>query len=84
MSDDFGSFAPGLDSPASTAVAVVEDVALTKTSRALYVGAAGDLVVTMAGGGNATFKNVPAGSFLPIRVTAVLAATTAGDILALA
>ena len=83
MSDDFVTFTPGLDSPASTAVAVTEDVPLAKTSRALYVGVAGDLVVTMAGGGDATFKNVAAGSFLPIRVTVVKAATTATDILAL-
>jgi hypothetical protein len=83
MSDTFEGMSSGLDSPASKAVAVVEDVALTNTSRALYVGVAGDLVVTMAGGGDATFKNVAAGSFLPIRVTMVKAATTATDILAL-
>jgi len=51
---------------------------------ALYIGVGGDLTVTMAGGGNdVEFKNVPSGTFLPIAVTKVKAATTATDILAI-
>ena len=57
----------------------------------LYVGAAMDsITVTMESGKPATFKGVTAGSFLPILVTAVTAATGSGgaaladsDILAL-
>ena len=55
----------------------------------LYVGAAmTSMTVTMESGNPATFKGVTAGSFLPILVTAVTAATGAAaladsDILAL-
>ena len=52
-------------------------------SVALYVGTSGDLTVTMAGGTDVVFKNVPDGTFLPIAVTKVKAATTAADIIAL-
>ena len=52
-------------------------------SVALYIGVGGDLTVTMAGGGDVEFKNVPSGTFLPIAVTKVKAATTATDILAI-
>lgn len=53
-------------------------------TRALYVGTTGDVAVVFAdGGGTKTFKAVPAGSILPISVTKVMNATTAGDILAL-
>lgn len=52
--------------------------------RGIYVGGAGDLVVKDASGGAAvTLKAVPAGSVLPIRVSFVMAATTATDIVAL-
>ena len=55
----------------------------------LYVGAAmTSMTVTMESGNSATFKGVTAGSFLPILVTAVTAATGSAaladnDILAL-
>ena len=53
----------------------------------LYIGdisAGADVKVKMEGGGEVTFKNVTAGSFLPILVTRVFATgTTAQQILAL-
>lgn len=52
--------------------------------RALWVGGAGDLSVVFADGGNAvTLSGVAAGTLLPIRVTKVMAATTATLITAL-
>ena len=50
----------------------------------LYIGGQGDVKVTMESGTTQTFKNVSAGTFLPILVTHVLANnTTATEILAL-
>lgn len=45
--------------------------ALAKTTRALYVGGAGNLKVTMRDGSTPTFTAVPAGLLLPISVTHV-------------
>ena len=70
--------------PAAFAVAVTpdDDVVLTPT-RALYIGGTGDVGVKMYGSENTiTFPNVPVG-ILPIRVTKVMAATGATDIVAL-
>lgn len=71
-------------SAAFNAVAVVKsDATVIPATRALYVGVAGDVVVTMASGATPiTFKAAPVG-ILPVQVTKVLAATAATDILAL-
>jgi hypothetical protein len=68
----------GMTSPANDAAAVTpsDTAPLVYVSRALYVGGAGNLVVTMQGGGNVTFTGVPAGTVLPIRVTHVLSTST--------
>lgn len=68
-----------------TAVSKSDTVGLAGgASRGIYVGGTGDLVVKDANGGVAvTFKAVPAGTILPIRVSFVMAATTATDIVAL-
>ncbi len=56
----------------------------SEPSRALYIGGAGDVVVTPAGGGaDVTFSGVPAGAILPIQVVKVKTATTATNIVAL-
>ncbi len=68
---------------ATEAVTVTKSDSTLLNSVALYVGTGGDLTVTMAGGTDVVFKNVPDGAFLPIAVTKVKAATTAADILAL-
>jgi hypothetical protein len=50
----------------------------------LYVGTGGILRVLTAAGDDITFKNVPNGTFLPVQVVRVFAATTtATDIIAL-
>jgi hypothetical protein len=72
-------------SPKGEAVdASVADDTLTQACRALYVGGAGNVAVTMEGGGNLTFVGVAAGTILPIACTVVLnSGTTATSILAL-
>lgn len=63
--------------PAENAAAVTPGAgALSDTTRALYVGGAGNMTVTMAGNAaSVTFTAVPAGTTLPIAVTHVTAAT---------
>jgi len=57
---------------------------LSGTYEALYVGVGGDVVVTMVGTGNFTFKNVASGQLLPIRITHVVNTnTTATNMIAL-
>lgn len=56
---------------------------LQEITRAIYVGAGGDLVVEMAWGGEVTLKAVPGGTLLPLRVRKVLAATTASYLVGL-
>lgn len=52
--------------------------------RAIYVGVAGDVVVTSAFGVDVTFKNCPAGLILPVRASRVKATgTTATNLVAL-
>lgn len=83
MADDFSTYGTALDSPASNAIAVTPGVsALGNVTRALYVGAAGDVEVTMAGGGDVTFSGVSAGTIIPIRATHVLTAA-GGSVIAL-
>lgn len=62
--------------PAKDAAAITPGAgALGYTTRALFVGGAGNITVTMAGGQSVTFTGVPAGAILPICVTHVTAAT---------
>lgn len=75
----------GQGEPASWAFAITPGSdELAVYPRALYVGVAGDVEVTMLGDGvSATFVGVPAGTILPIRVSHVTAGTTADSILGL-
>ncbi len=84
--DQFNNHAPGLESPASNAESVVpsDTVDVPHTTRAIYVGGAGDVSVEMKDGGAVTFRNVNAGAVVAIRVSRVLATgTTATDIVGL-
>lgn len=87
MADDFQDWRSGLDSPAAHAVAVTpnDSTDLSTSSRGLYVGTAGDVVLDTVGGETSvTFANLAAGTQLPVRVARVRATgTTASNILAL-
>ena len=74
-----------LSQPITRASAIVpNDANDIETSRALYIGAGGTLVVVLAGNASeVTFTNVPDGSVLPFRVKAVKTASTATGIVAL-
>lgn len=68
--------------PATTASAVTPSDSTVLTSRAVWVGGAGDLSVRLSGatGTTVVFTAVPAGTLLPISVVRVMAATTATNI----
>lgn len=81
--DQQQGFLEGMTSPADNAAAVTpsDTTDLTFISRALYVGTGGNIVVTMMGGGDVTFSNIPDGTILPIRVSRVKStSTTASNI----
>lgn len=69
----------------SKAVAVVpSDVDVITATKGLYLGAAGDVVVTMVDGSDITLKGLSAGVIHELNVTAVKATgTLATDIVAL-
>jgi hypothetical protein len=72
--------------PASNAAAVsVHDVnELDAVPRAIYVGGAGDMKVTMYGGEEVTFVGVAGGTVLPIRVKKIFSTgTSATNMIAL-
>lgn len=74
MPDVFGTNQSGLESPATRAFdafALKSDtVDLTQPTRAIYTGSGGDLKVTMLGDTTpVVIPAVPAGSFLPLRVS---------------
>lgn len=86
MATDLSNKSNNVVDPGSNAAAVTpnDSTDLTYTTRALFVGGAGNIAVTMAGGQSVTFTGVTAGALLPIRVTRVLSTgTTATTITAL-
>ena len=82
MQDNFSEHSPGLEAPGSSLFAVTPaDSDLPAVARALYVGTGGDLVLLAKDDADPiTLPNVPAGSFIPVRVKRVMAATTASGI----
>lgn len=68
----------GMIGPADNLVAITpnDSTDLVNVSRAIYVGGAGDLVVTPYGGGSNVTLAVVAGAVLPIRVSRVLSTGT--------
>ena len=83
MTDTFATHGAGLDSPASGGFAITNGTDFPATSRALYIGGAGNVVAVMKNGATLTFNAVPAGSVLPIRATQLTAATTATNVVGL-
>lgn len=85
MSDDFASAQPSIAGPIVGGVAITphNTTELAKTTRALYVGVAGDVTALMADGTVVTYKAVPVGVW-PFRVRRINAtATTATDMVGL-
>ena len=83
MSDKFENHLTGLRDPIEAAIEVTPDDAndLSITSRAIFVGAAGNLRVTMKNGNDVTFAANQ--GWHPIRVTRIWAtSTTASAIIA--
>jgi hypothetical protein len=72
---------PGFAGCSRAEVVTESDVTVLEVTKAIYVGVAGDLVVTI-GGATRTFKDAQVG-YHPLHVTQVRAATAATDILAL-
>lgn len=83
--DQISNTVVGSDSPATTQLAITpsDTTDLTYITRAIYIGAAGNLVVTPLQGGSDVTYAVLAGQILPVRVTRVKATgTTATGIVA--
>ncbi|WCJ64903.1 MULTISPECIES: spike base protein, RCAP_Rcc01079 family [Agrobacterium] len=78
MAETYEHHAAGLESPALHAFDVVPDDVnpLPSPTRAIYVGNAGHLCLTLLSGATVTFQNLPAGSLLPVRATRVLSTRT--------
>ncbi|MEM6761254.1 MAG: hypothetical protein AAF615_00105, partial [Pseudomonadota bacterium] len=82
----FKTFARGMNAPASDAFAIVPDDGqdLPFVTRGLYAGGTGDVRVVTLEGSTATFRNLAAGTVLPVSASRVLATgTTASDLLGL-
>ena len=82
MADTFKNFTSGLRDPiVAASEAIPSDSAdLNKVTRALYVGTAGDIRVTLLDGDTVTFRTMPVG-WHPLRVSRVWqTGTTASDI----
>lgn len=86
MSDKFEGRARSFDGPANDGFSVTpSDVStLTDITRAIYVGTAGNISLTLTSGAALTFMNVPSGTILPVRATEVKATgTSATDLIGL-
>ena len=67
----------------AVAVTTPSDSTELPITRALFIGTAGDVTVTMADGQVVEFLNIANATLLPIQVQKVMAATSASNILAL-
>jgi hypothetical protein len=86
MATDLSNRSNNVVDPGSNAAVITpnDGTDLTYTSRALFVGGAGNIAVTMAGGQSVTFTGIIAGALLPIRVSRILSTgTTATNIMAI-
>lgn len=78
MADEFRLHVPQLDDPCDNAeaAALSDTVDLSNSSRALYVGVAGDVKVDMVTSGTVTFKDLAVG-WHPIRCERIYSTGTA-------
>lgn len=67
-----------LTGPATRAEAVTpsDSADLTRLTRALWVGGTGNISVVMEGGQTVTIEDIPAGTWMPIRVSRVRSTST--------
>lgn len=85
----FQSFSANLSSPAEHAENIGDfqtgetQLDLDYVTRAIYVGGAGDLGVITLSGDEVLFVDVPAGTIIPIRATAITDATDATYLVAM-
>lgn len=86
MADPFALEMTGLSDPASHHYAVTpsDGSDLSPRPRAVYVGGAGDVSMTDAGGAAVTWAGVPAGTTIPFRAVRIRSTgTTATNIVAI-
>lgn len=76
--DDFASLSKGLSSPADKHFAITpsDSTDFDHTTRGIYVGGSGNLVVVDQGGTTCTFTGVLAGVVYPIRAKRVNSTST--------
>ena len=81
MTDRYKTLSPSVSGPAASGFAVTpsDTLDLPETTRALYVGIAGDLAVKMANGETLTLRNVAQGAVLPLRTTRILQTGTSAS-----
>lgn len=83
MPDRYAGTAAGLESPAFHGFAVTpnDSAELSEVTRAIYVGSAGDVAITMSSNATIIMENIPAGTLLPVRVRKVSATGTTASAL---
>lgn len=81
MADKFEHQAPGLTSPGLSAFAINPSNGndLPQVTRALYVGAAGNVRVELVDGSEATFRSMQPGMMYPLRIRKVFSTGTSAD-----
>lgn len=86
--DPYADTAKSVIAPAADCFAIVpnDSAELAKGTKAIFIGTGGDIVLkSVASEADVTFRNLPDGSILDVRVRAVRATgTTASDIVGLA
>lgn len=86
MPDDFVTYQPGLSSPYARAEAITpnDSTDLTNSTRALWIGGAGNVKVDTVGGDTVTLVGALVGTIIPIRAKRVYATgTTATNLVGL-
>jgi hypothetical protein len=86
MLDRYASRSASHVAPAVHGFAVTpsDSTDLSEIVRALYIGAPGDVATILKSGATVTFKNLAAGTILPVRASRIKATgTTAADIIGL-
>ena len=80
MADNFWKYVTQLNSPGKNAYAMTKHDTneVANVTRYVYVGGTGDITCVLAGDtAEVTFKAVPVGAILPIRIKKLLTSTTA-------